>query len=260
MTASNSQTNGQEIWQLTDHRATLADLQLQAQLDLQDPLTGLLVSKVQSSAAANIRPLSIALPDSASLASSLSETYVRERDLVAVYEESNDRPFRTQVYWNAIEAGMQGQLLGGVELIVSVNTSGLDVDSEYLINTEFPAGELLRLRDADTKAFETEPADSPQTTEFNQAEGPGVFLFRPADADWSYAEIVHAADFSAATLSPTETAGIRRLTHQLFHRQMEKGVIVRSRMRGVFLSRDGDEAAAVGCFEDLRHAKLPLTV
>ena len=269
MTVPSPPLNDNGAWQLEDNRATLRDHPFNAQVLLETPQAGLCDfqgpasrnsgSLDTSGSPTNIRPLCIALPGEPDLKAALSDAYVRREDLVAVYEESPARPFRTQVYWHAIPTSMKGQLHGGVEVVVSIDTSQLDMTSECSIHTDFPAGELLRLRDTDACRFDTVPAESNEAVTFRKEEGPGVFLFRPPNADWSYAEVVHATDFSEAQLSRAAADRPRRLTYNLFHRWMEKGVIVRSRMRGVFLSRQDDEAAAVGCFEDLRHAKLPLT-
>ncbi len=85
------------------------------------------------------------------------------------------------------------------------------------------------------------------------ADLPGVFLFRPPAAEFTYAEIIFPTDFCGATAS----GGVLR--YQLFPDSLEKGVIRRARLQGVWLPREDDEALAMACHERLLAAAPPLT-
>jgi len=248
------------LWQLDNNQATFSTSSLSGIVDLRRPDSGWHNLRIAGTETTDIRSLCIGLPAPEDLKDKLSEVYVRSRDLVATYDESPQRPFRTQIYWRTIPANRHDRLLGGCDLIVSVNTSGLDVTSEGTTHTTLPDCQALHLVDDNRSQFEELSSASNGQFNFRNNEGPGVFLFRPAGVDWSYAELVHPVDFSESQLTRSGANQPQRLTHRLFHRWVEKGVIVRTRMRMVFMSRSEDEATAVGCFHELRHAKLPLTV
>ncbi len=244
-------------WQLDGNQATLRQDNIAGVIRLDRPSDGVHDVKISNQVTTDLNPLCVRLPGSATIGDNVSDSYVRCNDLVVQYDESTNRPFHVQIYWRALPTDEQTGLMGGVELMTSVNTSGLDIESSWSLHTDLPSGELLRLKgDEQHPRFETVDGE---TAAFNAADGPGLFLLRPVDADWSYAEMVHPIDFQAAKLESGEEATARRLVHSLFHREMEKGVIVRNRVQAVFLRRDQDETAAVGCFEAFRHAKLPLT-
>ncbi|HWB01116.1 MAG TPA: hypothetical protein VG713_21645, partial [Pirellulales bacterium] len=86
----------------------------------------------------------------------------------------------------------------------------------------------------------------------------GCVLLRPAEADFSYAEMVHPRDISHDQLSTAN--GAARLEHRLFARmRLEKGVILRGRVRAAWLPRHDDEPLARAIYQQFQHAELPLT-
>ena len=94
---------------------------------------------------------------------------------------------------------------------------------------------------------------------FDPTIGPGCFLFRRAGT-FSYAELVHPADFRQSTLAARESSSADvRLAHRLFHRRLEKGVILRSRLRGVFLPREHDMELAAAEYRRFAASEPPPT-
>ncbi|REJ67362.1 MAG: hypothetical protein DWQ31_11305 [Planctomycetota bacterium] len=249
----------QAAWQIEATTAQLAHTQLAARVDLAAPDRGIENLGLASGAELGIRPMQIQLPDAAALSGSLGDFYVRGDDLVAEYDESPQRHYRTQIYWRSMPCPPESTVLGGIELIVSVNTSRLDVTSTWSLQSELSPGEFLCLASPDSTDFRPLAPVAGKASVALPADAPGVILFRPRNADWSYAEIVHPIDFRGSRLDFSPEANAQ-LTHDLFHRWMEKGVIVRTRMRAVVVTRKGDAAAVADCFADLRNAKLPLTV
>jgi hypothetical protein len=77
-------------------------------------------------------------------------------------------------------------------------------------------------------------------------------------AAYSYAEMVHPADFAGASL---ELRGeeLLRFSHPLFAERLEKGVIRRVRLCGVFLPRDRDLEKASAIYRNFIAEPLPLT-
>jgi hypothetical protein len=72
--------------------------------------------------------------------------------------------------------------------------------------------------------------------------------------------MVHPADFQHDELlrnSVQQQAAYLR--HRLFPEPLEKGVILRARVRGVFVPRDGDTQIAAECFDAFAATEPPLS-
>ena len=59
-------------------------------------------------------------------------------------------------------------------------------------------------------------------------------------------------------LGRPEDVGTLRVSHQLFSERLEKGVILRARLRGVFLPRQRDTRVAAACYTAFAAAEPPL--
>jgi hypothetical protein len=71
--------------------------------------------------------------------------------------------------------------------------------------------------------------------------------------------MVHPADFQRDELEwDGRYGGVWRVAHRLFCTNLEKGVILRARVRGVFFARQGDVAAAAECYAAFAAADPPL--
>ena len=126
-----------------------------------------------------------------------------------------------------------GDVLGALSLIVSVETSLLDSRPLVEVCTELPAEEVLPL------------------------DQRGV-LYRLPGAEISYAELSAPGEFQNLRLERQEQT-FRTSRWKFFAHFLEKGVIRRARLRGVFLPREDDVARADACYEELLIAELPLT-
>ncbi len=141
-----------------------------------------------------------------------------------------------------------------------MQTSLLDSCPTLLSHSELPVGSAFRLHGAQWQTMsEIAPSDQPVT--IKRGTEPGGFLFRLADSDLSYAELVHPADSERSQLEMQGGAKAcrARLSHELFAARLEKGVILRARVFGVFLTRDGDCEAAAEHFAEFMAAEPPLT-
>jgi hypothetical protein len=196
------------------------------------------------------------------------EAYVRGADLVVDYGENADGD-RCELYYRALDVpvpSLAGEVrevrerhfhcvYGGIELWVSVQTRKLDSRPRVRIGNRFPAGtQVLRVPDW---------------------PDPGLQVFRPPGIQVSYVESVYpsdVADLAAAARvvdgndnsggnSPRGNEWVDTVATWtgLNVEWMEKGVIRRCRVRGWWVMRDGDLAAAA----DLTRAFLadapPLT-
>ncbi len=89
--------------------------------------------------------------------------------------------------------------------------------------------------------------------------GTGCLLFRLPGGDLSYAEMVHPADFQYDEFQPGESRGnVVCIAHRLFRTNLEKGVILRARVRGIFLKRPDDTQIAARCYAAFAGADPPL--
>jgi hypothetical protein len=70
-----------------------------------------------------------------------------------------------------------------------------------------------------------------------EIEAPPILLYRPAGLAWTYAEMCHPHD----GVGMTRDAATGAVRFQLFGHDLEKGVILRGRLRGLWLPREQDE-------------------
>lgn len=250
-------------WKLAGDRAELAIGGLTATVTPARPFDGLVDVQWLGRPFPATRLLAVrtdtALPGAPEV---VADAYVRGPDLVATYVQAPPRTVRPQIYWRAVNLGSEREPAAGCELIVSMQTSLLDSDPALFTETELPAGEVRRLAADDCwqplSLAAGRLAGSP-------ADGAGVLLFRSPETEWSYAEMVHPADFLGFELAEATTANqpagthSMRLAFRLFGERLEKGVIRRVRVRGMFLPRHRDEEAALAAYRHLADEPLPLT-
>ncbi len=230
--------------------ARLQTARLRGALDLCDPAAGLRIESVNGEPLAGVALFGVLIDrlaapdDQASL-----ECFVRGDDLVARYAETSDRPFRVEVYWRSIECrdGESPVPIGGIDLILSVQTSRLEIDAELAI-----CGALAGASEcvcSDEKTFHRPPAN-----------GENYFLFRFGQSTTSYLEMAHPENSRPAEqLTERSMSSANELTHRLFVQRLEKGVILRSRIRGLFLPRDCELVHATAEYQRFVRSEPPLT-
>ena len=248
-------------WQLEQQVARLQLDQLIATVDLGQPHEGLVEVSLGAGRLAGAQLLGIATACFPSSEEILSvESHVRGADLVAWYKESENRPVRIDARWRAVSPTPSEEFVGAVELVLSVHTHLPDSRFELAVQSELSASEVLRLLDAESLYYGP-LALSPGVAEPVQPEeGPGCLLLRPSGTELSYAQMVHPADFRQGNLlAGPEGNGTMRVRHELFSERLEKGVILRSRVRGVFLPREADTRIAAACYTHFAAAEPPLS-
>ena len=167
----------------------------------------------------------------------LVDCYAHGPDLVTTSTESQGR-LRIDAVWRAIRPARGDRFLAGVELIVSARTDLLDSRPAVVVENALAATELLRLGGSESSeplAATLAPVRGPLL--LAPADGPGCVLWRLAESDLSYIEMIHPADFHHdelqwAVQAASPTGGERiRLCHRLFPESLEKGVILRAGAR-----------------------------
>jgi hypothetical protein len=245
-----------------------------------------------------LRPHDTSLAESASSEAMPVDCFARGNDFVATYAETADRPFRAQIYWRLVSEPAAGNDLrmrgeprpapiAALELIVSVQTSRLDSDTALAVCTRLGPIESWRLFDAadDAADYAAVPDNGPARSgnlgtdvrgDGLRGDGPqggatvapeshvsnslGCCLLRPIGTGPSYIEMVHPADFRQTTFQwTTDSAPEVRLAHRLFVERLEKGVILRSRIRGLFVPRSHDAELARSEYRRFAASEPPLT-
>ncbi len=232
---------------------------LSAAVDPLRPSDGLRKVIIDGQPLAGFDLLGVQLPDQLLPAATI-DSYIRGGDLVATYPETADRAFRVQIYWRA---GMQNPrgAIATVELVTSVQTSLLDTRPQLTARSILPAAEVLQLENAETGNFVNVTPPPAHARPTDDSLLPPCHLFRLASADFSYVEIVVPAEGQSSRCEiVTEGSGARiRLTHELFAERLEKGVILRSRVIGLWIDRPNDLVVAHRHYQALVSAAPPLT-
>jgi len=181
----------------------------------------------------------------AGLPLNLVESYVRGQDCIANYAPIPPDQVQPQIYWRGSFDPAKNAT--GLEMIVSMQTSLLDSDPLVAIVSELPAGEELSWCDR-----EWQPIGGGQARLERDKGHSGLFLLRPENADWSYAEAVFPSDF-------VQTDRLLSRSHPLFAERLEKGVIRRGRVAGWLLPRERDQELALALWNTFCQSPPPLT-
>jgi len=181
-----------------------------------------------------------------------------------------DRPAGIDARWRALPPeGAGGGDLGAIELILSVWTELWEVRPDLTVRSRLPAAEVLRLVDVDSVDVDSVDGDSGWLDAWPSADGAaceaGVeagidcLLFRLDGGRLSYAEMVHPADCQGSDLVVTgRSPPAVEVRHRLRVGRLEKGVLLRTRVRGAFLRREGDARRAAALYAALAAADPPL--
>lgn len=184
----------------------------------------------------------------------VADCYSRGPDVVVVFAAEEASPVRWQVYWSVSMAAFAGARCPTFDVQVSVQTSALDTHLECLLTSRLPGCEVIGLPDPGWAAARC------------------CFLFRPDDArvasmaaakemiatDRTYIEMVHPADIRKTEL-PAPSDDAPSLRHHLFDTDLEKGVIVRARARGLIAPKSSDREVAAAAWQEFISKPPPLT-
>jgi hypothetical protein len=179
--------------------------------------------------------------------------------MIVAYEESSRSPVRVDAVWRAVAPAAAANSLAAVDLIVSVRTHLLDTHPNLAVESVVPASDVFRLSASQSAVCEPLGLADKGPIAIDPDRGAGCLLFRLPGDLVSYAEMVHPADFQHDELS-RGVSGDRTLhiAHRLFRTSLEKGVILRARVRGIFVDRRDDARAAAACYAAFAAADPPL--
>jgi hypothetical protein len=117
------------------------------------------------------------------------------------------------------------------------------------------AEEVLQLTDP----HNNRAAPLPLSSRARCTTPPSCLVFRLPEGKSSYIEMVHPLDFVETNLEP-HADGFIRCTTRVFRGRLEKGVILRSRLRAMIVPRKDDIETAATCYRDFACSEPPLTV
>ena len=191
------------------------------------------------------------------------EAYVRGTDLIATYGETTEHPYSTQIYWRALPATeFSYQAQAAIELVVSAQTHLLSAHPSITTLSKLRFSEILHLLSA--QSGETiAVSDTDQQTwpvDLSPSDSTGCLIARFPDNGVSYVEMAHPSDFMGVELSRDTRGNAGCFKRPLICRWMEKGVIVRARLRSLYVNRADDVSTAIIAYQEFCESTAPLTV
>lgn len=231
-------------WQLEGHVAKLSAAGCEISVDIARPSSGLCWRQNSTLPVDAFHILCVELESHEAIEAASVDAFTRGRDLVATYAERPPRHVRAQVYWRSLSAeefapDHSSSISAAFDLILSVNTSVLDEDPQSIVRSSIAsAAEIV-----------------------NVGKAPGCFLARLGGAKLSYVEMVHPTDYEQSEAFLDDSASPRaQFSHRLFAQRLEKGVILRARVRAALVERRNDEVIALAAYQHFAAAEPPLTV
>ena len=247
------------LWHLTGHTARLSLEELGATIDLARPEAGLLDVRYLNTPVESSGMMRLT-PPSEAYRLKLVDAYLRGEDLIATYTDTDQLGIRSQVYWRGVSSPSTDRVAVGVELIISMQTSRLDIDPRLTTISHVPADEAWQLVDERAERFTRLDPPVGESICKGAPDGKGLFVFRMPGHAVSYAQMVHPADFGGVELATDDpSTGVMRLSCPLFIGRLEKGVICRARLRGLFIGHAEARQTAADCYRQLIGAAPPLT-
>lgn len=242
-------------WRIDGQQAMLAWHGLQARLDLSRPDLGLRFEKWNHATLGSLAPLGVVFPEVAA-ASTTCDAYTRGLDLIATYADTTVRPFRVQAYWRCVAAPVETDLPAvALELQLSVQTPLLDCTPVVHTRTMLPDAPDVRCA---RLSFGASLANSSTDADAINSQGE-VYSVQVASEPRpvQYVEMVHASDLQSNRVQHTYTGW--NLEHDLFEPGLEKGVIRRVRVRGLFYAGAPDDVFVERAYQAFHAMPLPLT-
>lgn len=242
-------------WQLASSHAQWRSDALTFAFDWAQPERGLALTHVSLPTACEPRLFGLILPsrqeslDAARLPLSACGSL-----LCATYDAAESFPVQTDVAWRVGAPSPQSGLTI-VDAVFSISTERLNVHPRFSVRSLIPAVEVLTatepLEAACWKTWTPSQEDPPQAT-----ESPLV-LFRLPGKTFSYLEMADPVDSRCCRLTGHGHKAVG-LDRTLFAATLEKGVILRSRLRGILLERAEDMRHARAAYADFIRSEPPL--
>jgi len=220
-------------WRLNGAQANLVCRELRGAIDARAPRHGL--CNVSLDERRLVKSNFLGIDIDAGDPHVLADLYQRGGDLVARYAQTPARPFAVLVYWRAGLISIDSGKYPYVDLLVSVETSLLESRPRLQAHTR-----LAR-----------------SVVEIISREGLSYCLARFPDEATSYIELCHPDDALTTSHEPTDDGA--KVTTRLFGQPLEKGVMLRSRLRGLFVPAGDADSLAQAALVQFGASPPPLT-
>jgi len=246
------------MWTITGQQAHLQTLDLSGTIDLSTPGTGLGQLCLADDRLAHLQLLGIARNGSTLAASPDQDPYSRDNSLIIHYGDQVDASHHLQVQWRSIPPE-PGLFLGGLELILSFETPSQINLPEWTTMTQVGQQDILVPGGDSEQPWISlnEIPDAADSTSSAATNGAHMILCRFPEQQLSYLEMTPAAE-SSLTILPATEATRTLWGSRTPDRPLEKGVILRQRVRGVFLPREKDTMLAEKAYAQFQALDPPL--
>ncbi|MEZ6119174.1 MAG: hypothetical protein R3C28_21750 [Pirellulaceae bacterium] len=179
----------------------------------------------------------------------VAEAYIRGDDFVVTYTQPPERTIRPQVYWRSLQFG---DLTFGVQVILSTQTDQLASEPESSVVSVFDEADVFSVNAETLLPIERSNVAQRDPDLY-------AFLIRPhSTPEWSFVQIISPTDLSDSFVRITAEGKLETGFH-LFRHDLEKGVIRRGQVCGVFLPRQNDQQSATEICQQFSDWQPPLT-
>lgn len=242
-----------ETWTLGDAVGTYAGSQLSGKIDLAQPADGMKSLQFREANLPQASLFSLLLPSE--FPHDLLEPddyYQRGEDVIASYDESASCPHRLQLYFRSGWATAQSiPDICGFDFQLSLQTRQLDSNPQTVVCSRWPVQDT-RLLDEDTQRFLPLVQNVRETS---LVPSGACILVR--NEFGSIAFFAHPNDYRDCRLRFKD--GHVAIHYELFPPFLEKGVILRARLRVATLPTASDEEEALRLYQEFLQMEIPLT-
>lgn len=184
------------------------------------------------------------------------EQFKQEDRLTVRYAGTSAWPVWTELQWQIFETRDRPGL--NIDLHVSVRTDQPSCDPELFVQSFVPRSECFIVKGPGSELIQL-ASDKPHL--LTRLNSTGCLLLRPEGRAWSLVEMVHPVDFAKETVHPVglagnalkchpEHPGFTHLQHHLFTQSLEKGVLLRARLRAIIIDRVDDLKTAATLYAE----------
>ena len=242
-------------------QAQLQTKQFSGTLDLTVPTSGLQQLCVAGQSLPKVQLLGVCLVNSSGDISEIHDHYSRNDSLIVRYGDSQQDRQQVQFQWHCINP-QAGHVTAGLELIVSFEAPILTqlpawtTTSQVSLQHTYCSGKDAQQPWKPLAEISTATNQDPSSTK-NCSR---MFLCRFPEQNLSYVEMIHPQESSLTILPDQKNSpiGTARWGVRMPGDYLEKGVILRKRVRGIFLPLERDEILAWETYQQFLALAPPL--
>jgi len=245
------------MWTIQGPQAQLQTSNFSGTLDLGVPEAGLQELCFSEQSLAAVRLLGVSLAQKLVDVSQINNHYTRDNCLVASYGDVLKTDCHAQLQWRCIDP-QPGLWLRGLELIISFEAPLLTRLPEWKTTSEIAAQLIFSPVDDDAQTWN--PIDQNGNGHPPDENRYKMILCRFPEQKLSYVEMVHSQQpcLTVFPTTPHSAPKIIRWGMQMSADHLEKGVILRRVLRGLFLPLEKDEALARKAYQHFSTIAPPL--